>query len=154
MTAPAPSASRCTAANSSNSPLPSGPMEKWGLEGEGRWITVYANAGHAYAVIAGVRLDTSGDSSGETARAGTPICATTSATSPVTLLATRLDRRGAGTPSSLAYLLDRLRAVRDCLSAKSAKRSEGYPPLPRSTSADGRVTREASKSLTQISETA
>ncbi len=46
------------------SPLPSGPMERWGLAGEGRWITVYANAGHAYAVIAGVRWDTSGDSSG------------------------------------------------------------------------------------------
>ncbi len=46
------------------SPLPSGPMESWGLPGEGRWITVYANAGHAYAVIAGVRWDTAGDSSG------------------------------------------------------------------------------------------
>jgi hypothetical protein len=46
------------------SPLPSGPMEKWGLEGVGRWITVYANAGHAYAVIAGVRWDTAGDASG------------------------------------------------------------------------------------------
>jgi hypothetical protein len=46
------------------SPMPSGPMEKWGLPGTGRWITVYANAGHAYAVIAGVRWDTSGDSSG------------------------------------------------------------------------------------------
>lgn len=46
------------------SPLPSGPMESWGLEGEGRWITVYANPGHAYAVIAGYRWDTSGDSSG------------------------------------------------------------------------------------------
>ena len=48
------------------SPLPSGPMESWGLEGEGRWITVYANPGHAYAVIAGFRWDTSGDSGGET----------------------------------------------------------------------------------------
>ena len=28
-------------------------MESWGLAGAGRWITVYANAGHAYAVIAG-----------------------------------------------------------------------------------------------------
>jgi hypothetical protein len=46
------------------SPMPSGPMEKWGLAGLGRWITVYANPGHAYAVIAGVRWDTSGDSSG------------------------------------------------------------------------------------------
>jgi hypothetical protein len=48
------------------SPLPSGPMESWGEEGEGRWITVYANSGHAYAVIAGYRWDTSGDSGGET----------------------------------------------------------------------------------------
>jgi hypothetical protein len=46
------------------SPLPSGPMEQWGLEGEGRWITVYANPGHAYAVIAGFRWDTAGDASG------------------------------------------------------------------------------------------
>ncbi|HET6569893.1 MAG TPA: hypothetical protein VFG58_00180 [Solirubrobacterales bacterium] len=46
------------------SPLPSGPMERWGLAGEGRWITVYANPGHAYAVIAGYRWDTSGDSNG------------------------------------------------------------------------------------------
>jgi hypothetical protein len=46
------------------SPLPSGPMAKWGLAGEGRWITVYANSGHAYAVIAGFRWDTSGNASG------------------------------------------------------------------------------------------
>ena len=41
-------------------PLPSGPLESWGLAGAGRWITVYANAGHAYMTIAGLRLDTSG----------------------------------------------------------------------------------------------
>jgi hypothetical protein len=46
------------------SPLPSGPMERWGAPGEGRWITVWANAGHAYAEIAGFRWDTSGDASG------------------------------------------------------------------------------------------
>lgn len=49
-----------------DSPLPSGPMEQWGLGGEGRWITVYANAGHAYAVIAGFRWDTSGNTGGKT----------------------------------------------------------------------------------------
>ena len=38
-------------------------MEHWG-PGAGRWITVYANAGHAFAVIAGLRWDTVGDSSG------------------------------------------------------------------------------------------
>jgi hypothetical protein len=48
------------------SPLPSGPLEHWGLEGEGRWISVYANAGHAYAVIAGYRWDTSGNTDGKT----------------------------------------------------------------------------------------
>jgi hypothetical protein len=48
------------------SPLPSGPMAKWGEEGEGRWITVYSNPGHAYAVIAGWRWDTSGSTNGET----------------------------------------------------------------------------------------
>jgi cell wall-associated NlpC family hydrolase len=42
------------------SPLDSTSFMSWGLAGPGRWITVYANAGHAYAVIAGLRLDTSG----------------------------------------------------------------------------------------------
>ena len=31
----------------------------WGERGKGLWITVYTNPGHAYAVIAGLRLDTS-----------------------------------------------------------------------------------------------
>jgi hypothetical protein len=48
------------------SPLPSGPMEAWGEEGEGRWITVYANAGHAYMTVAGFRFDTAGDEGAET----------------------------------------------------------------------------------------
>jgi hypothetical protein len=48
------------------SPLPSGPMETWGEEGEGRWITVYANSGHAYMTVAGFRFDTAGDSGEET----------------------------------------------------------------------------------------
>ena len=46
-----------------SSPLPSGPMESWGEPGPGKWITIYANAGHAYAVIAGLRWDTAGNSS-------------------------------------------------------------------------------------------
>jgi cell wall-associated NlpC family hydrolase len=48
-----------------SSPLPSGPMESWGEAGAGQWITVYANASHAYVVVAGLRFDTAGDS-GET----------------------------------------------------------------------------------------
>jgi cell wall-associated NlpC family hydrolase len=43
-----------------SSPMPSGPMMGWGEAGLGRWITVFANSGHAYAVIAGLRWDTSG----------------------------------------------------------------------------------------------
>jgi len=42
-----------------DSPLPSGAFTKWGSKGKGDWITVYANSGHMYAVIAGLRLDTS-----------------------------------------------------------------------------------------------
>jgi hypothetical protein len=41
------------------SPLPSGALMKWGQEGPGRWITVYAHGGHAYVVVAGLRFDTS-----------------------------------------------------------------------------------------------
>jgi hypothetical protein len=41
------------------SPMPSGSFMKWGVPGRGSWITVYANGGHMYAVIAGLRWDTS-----------------------------------------------------------------------------------------------
>jgi cell wall-associated NlpC family hydrolase len=41
-------------------PLNSTGFMAWGRAGKGRWITVYANSGHAYAVIAGLRFDTSG----------------------------------------------------------------------------------------------
>jgi cell wall-associated NlpC family hydrolase len=45
-------------------PMPSGSLAGWGSAGKGRWITVYANGGHAYAVIAGLRWDTAGNTSG------------------------------------------------------------------------------------------
>lgn len=41
------------------SPMSSGPFMSWGEPGPGKWITVYANAGHAYMVVAGWRFDTS-----------------------------------------------------------------------------------------------
>jgi peptidoglycan hydrolase-like protein with peptidoglycan-binding domain len=40
--------------------LDSGRLMRWGEPGRGEWITVYAHGGHAYAVIAGLRFDTSG----------------------------------------------------------------------------------------------
>ena len=41
------------------SPLDSGSFMKWGRRGKGAWISVFTNPGHAYTVIAGLRLDTS-----------------------------------------------------------------------------------------------
>jgi hypothetical protein len=41
------------------SPLDSGSFMSWGEKGPGVWITVFTNPGHAYAMIAGLRLDTS-----------------------------------------------------------------------------------------------
>jgi peptidoglycan hydrolase CwlO-like protein len=41
-----------------SSPLDSTSFESWGEAGPGKWITVYANAGHAFMVVAGWRFDT------------------------------------------------------------------------------------------------
>ena len=40
-------------------PLDSSGLLRWGEPGRGQWITVYTNPGHAYVVVAGLRLDTS-----------------------------------------------------------------------------------------------
>ena len=42
------------------SPLDSTGLETWGEAGPGQWITVYANSGHAWMVIAGLAFDTVG----------------------------------------------------------------------------------------------
>jgi peptidoglycan hydrolase-like protein with peptidoglycan-binding domain len=47
-------------ANLIDSPLPSGDLESWGQGGAGQWVTVYANSGHAFMTVAGLRFDTSG----------------------------------------------------------------------------------------------
>lgn len=41
-------------------PLTSGGFMRWGRPGRGRWITIYANEGHMFMVVAGLRFDTSG----------------------------------------------------------------------------------------------
>ncbi len=41
-----------------SSPLDSTGFESWGLPGPGRWITVYANASHAWMQVGGWRFDT------------------------------------------------------------------------------------------------
>ncbi len=43
-----------------SSPLDSTGFERWGAAGAGQWVTIYANSGHAYMIVAGLRFDTSG----------------------------------------------------------------------------------------------
>jgi cell wall-associated NlpC family hydrolase len=43
-----------------DSPLTSGGLAQWGAAGPGRWITIYANGGHVFMIVAGLRFDTGG----------------------------------------------------------------------------------------------
>jgi peptidoglycan hydrolase CwlO-like protein len=47
-----------------SSPLDSTGLEVWGESGGGNWITVFANSGHAWAYVAGLRWDTGGPDGG------------------------------------------------------------------------------------------
>ncbi|MEA2293041.1 MAG: hypothetical protein QOE86_680 [Solirubrobacteraceae bacterium] len=38
-------------------------FESWGAAGPGSWVTIFANSGHAYMTVAGLRFDTSGATS-------------------------------------------------------------------------------------------
>ncbi|MEA2363755.1 MAG: peptidoglycan DL-endopeptidase RipB [Thermoleophilaceae bacterium] len=49
-----------------NRPLTSGLFMRYGEQGPGEWITIYANDGHVFMLVAGLRFDTSGQG-----RAGT-----------------------------------------------------------------------------------
>jgi hypothetical protein len=41
-----------------NGPLDSGRLAQWGEPGRGKWVTIYANAGHVFMDVAGIRFDT------------------------------------------------------------------------------------------------
>ena len=41
-------------------PTTSSALMSWGEAGPGRWITIYARGGHTFAIIAGLRVDTTG----------------------------------------------------------------------------------------------
>ncbi len=45
-----------------NTQLTSGDLEDWGKAGKGKWVTIYANGGHTFMYVAGLRFDTSGAS--------------------------------------------------------------------------------------------
>ena len=40
-------------------PMDSSGLMRWARHGKGKWITVFANGGHAFMVVAGLRFDTS-----------------------------------------------------------------------------------------------
>jgi cell wall-associated NlpC family hydrolase len=46
------------AAHLLSSPVVSGELANWGAPGPGKWITVFANAGHTFMYVAGLRFDT------------------------------------------------------------------------------------------------
>jgi cell wall-associated NlpC family hydrolase len=46
------------AAHLLNHTVVSGDLENWGAPGPGKWITVFANAGHTFMYVAGLRFDT------------------------------------------------------------------------------------------------
>ena len=48
-----------------NRQLTSGDFMSWGRRGKGSWITVYANSGHGFLVIAGLRFDTGWNNAGK-----------------------------------------------------------------------------------------
>ncbi|HZV75180.1 MAG TPA: hypothetical protein VFF79_15820 [Conexibacter sp.] len=43
-----------------SAPMVSGDLARWGDPGPGRWITVFANGGHTFMFVAGLRFDTGG----------------------------------------------------------------------------------------------
>jgi cell wall-associated NlpC family hydrolase len=46
------------AAHLLNGPVVSGDLMNWGDPGPGKWITIFANAGHTFMYVAGLRFDT------------------------------------------------------------------------------------------------
>jgi hypothetical protein len=47
------------------SALTSGDFTHWGVAGKGSWITSFANSGHSFLVVAGLRFDTGWNNSGQ-----------------------------------------------------------------------------------------
>jgi cell wall-associated NlpC family hydrolase len=47
-----------------DSPMDSSSLARYGKPGRGHWVTIYANAGHAFMTVAGLRFDTSGREAG------------------------------------------------------------------------------------------
>lgn len=43
-----------------DSPMDSTALARFGKPGPGKWVTIFANAGHAWMIVAGLRFDTSG----------------------------------------------------------------------------------------------
>jgi hypothetical protein len=55
-----------------SAPMVSGDLARWGRPGPGRWITIFANGGHTFMYVAGLRFDTGGLSATGSRWQGTP----------------------------------------------------------------------------------
>ena len=98
----------------SSSSMASGGFENWGEPGRGSWITIYANGGHVYMTVAGLRFDTSGQVAPRHPLAGRPSArapATSSGTPPRALLPSTWGVRSRG-PLALSTARRRLRVRR------------------------------------------
>lgn len=58
-----------------DSPLDSTGLETWGEDGPGSWISIYANSGHVWSIIAGLRWDTAANTGSDGPRWSTDISA-------------------------------------------------------------------------------
>jgi cell wall-associated NlpC family hydrolase len=55
-----------------DAPMVSGAFMNWGKPGPGKWITIFANGGHIFMYVAGLRFDTSGQGRAGTRWQGAP----------------------------------------------------------------------------------
>ena len=83
-------------------PLPSNDFRRYGRRGRGRWITIYSRDGHTFAVIAGLRLDTTDMRDG-----GTPGPRSGIRMGAISVILTRAIRRAGKDKSILLYWPDR-----------------------------------------------
>ena len=133
------------------SPLDSTGFMRWGGGGAGSWVRIYANREHVFAVIAGLRWDTSMTEDGDprsgpgwseytTGLAAASACATRSACLPPSRSPPRrsADRRY---KSASAILVPEYKGIFEALPLGSfgpQKEQTGAPILPRPTGRDAK----------------
>ena len=80
-------------------PLTSGDFMSWGKARKGTWITIYAQGGHGFLVIAGLRFDTGWNNAGKGPR-WSEVMRPTDGYRSATRMGCASTRRGRGRPSA------------------------------------------------------